>query len=937
MSFGGGSVGQAWYDLTVKDEGVLAGLQGVNRELQSAGVAGARAFDGVEKSLLETGEAADKADREIDDLGNTGTGAAGKLKGAFSGVKDGILQGMGFAGGLGVAAIVGQGMTALTDSVGRSIELYSSKIEAGSKANVIFGDSYGTIEKASKSATETVAMSSGAYLDAAGNLGNLLTNFGITGDAAADMSVDMIQLAADMGSFNNADPTEVVEAMGAALRGETEPIRRFGVSLSEAAVQQKAVQMGLVDSVQAYGKLDFATQQTIKTQATYQLILDQTKNAQGDFARTADGLANSQRQSAARTEEALTNLGEKLYPLAQKILPMLADAGTAVIGTITDIIGAIEDWVDDNKELISQIENLVKNGVNVLRDGLSALFGFISSPLGTPVLILFGTVLAVNVAISASEAAIALTTKLIPALGAEAAAAEGAATKTGMFGKAAGLLGGSGGILIGVAAGLAGVNEGLNKVSEAAGNLSTEIAKVDPETREAAAGQEIFGMRLGDVTDHVTNFLGIVAPWHSAYGDMADASDELNGRLTAEQVAADDASESARLHAASLRELERPTLQVAGWATVMSESWVHRVTNMDKATGNVTHGVVAMSDAVATSIDKMNKSVLTRMGQSDAWESIGRSIPSEIATGINQEGDEVIDAADRLVEHLKNGLSKSEQAAKLAGEKYTKAVAAGVRSGDEETRRAAQEVAVHAIDVIEDAAGGKFTAKGLKAIGSYYDSLLASGLDAKAAAVALSAGGVSDDVITKLTGLYPKYTATGKTWDAKIAEGVRQNSGTIDAAALAAIKPLQSPGPVSTWGRNIADAWSSSLAGSIRGSKDNLNRAVRWATGSLQGQSPPKEGPLRFIDKWGENIGAAWAEGVAKGIGDGDILGLMTPSTLNAVSEKRITLRHEIDLRNAPPGITSAGVAGLLQAGLDATGFHFGLRHAGSLTYKASI
>lgn len=263
--------------------------------------------------------------------------------GALSGIAQSITS-----MGIGLAKA---GIDGAINAIGDSISLASDKAEAASKVNVLFADSADQIHEAAANAATTVGMSSGAYETAAGSLGNLLTNFGLSTDAAAGMSVEMLGLAADMGSFNNADPTEVVEAMGAAFRGESEPIRRFGVMLDDATVKAKAMEMGLYDGVGALDK-------SARAQATYALILDQTTAAQGDFARTSDGLANQQRIASARMEDAMTRIGEAIYPIATQLMPVLADVMVAVAEGIGDVVAAIADWVAKNRPFIDQLVSI---------------------------------------------------------------------------------------------------------------------------------------------------------------------------------------------------------------------------------------------------------------------------------------------------------------------------------------------------------------------------------------------------------------------------------------------------------------------------------------------------------------------------------------------------------------------------------------------------
>jgi hypothetical protein len=252
-----------------------------------------------------------------------------------------------FAGGI-AKDLAGTAISYAVDAVGNSIDLASNKAESASKVNEIYGKSAQSITDHAATAADTVNLSSGKYLEAAGTLGNLTTNMGLSDKASADMSVGMIQLAADMGSFNNASPEDVLAAMQSGLVGQSEPMRKYGVSLDSATVKQKAMEMGLYDGTGAIDKSAVA-------QATYQLMLDQTGKAQGDLARTSDGLANKQARGAAKQEEAWTQLGEAIMPLAAELMPILADVITVVVGIVLDVVKAIRDWIDKNRPLIDTV------------------------------------------------------------------------------------------------------------------------------------------------------------------------------------------------------------------------------------------------------------------------------------------------------------------------------------------------------------------------------------------------------------------------------------------------------------------------------------------------------------------------------------------------------------------------------------------------------
>jgi hypothetical protein len=183
--------------------------------------------------------------------------------------------------------------------------------ESWSKANVVFGDSSSTIDKFAATSASAFGVSKRAAYEATGTFGNLFTTMGLGRSASADMSVGLVQLAADQASFNNLDSADVLEKFRSGLVGQTEPLRALGINLTADSVQAKAMQMGLAD---ANGELS----QGALVQARYALIVEQSTNAAGDFARTSDGLANSTRIAQAQFENAAAALGQSLLPYVTK-------------------------------------------------------------------------------------------------------------------------------------------------------------------------------------------------------------------------------------------------------------------------------------------------------------------------------------------------------------------------------------------------------------------------------------------------------------------------------------------------------------------------------------------------------------------------------------------------------------------------------------------
>lgn len=213
-------------------------------------------------------------------------------------------------------AVVGVALLKLAKD---AIAVASDIGESQSKVQVVFGRSAGAVRQLGETSAKSLGISKSAALEAAGTFGNLFVSLRLPQSEAAKMSTRMVQLSADMASFNNASPEEALEALRAGLVGETEPLRRFGVNINDAALRQKALDLGLVKTTKD------TLPASVKAQASYALILEQTTTAQGDFARTSGGLANQQRILKAQFSDLQGELGQKLLPAAVKVTSSLVD------------------------------------------------------------------------------------------------------------------------------------------------------------------------------------------------------------------------------------------------------------------------------------------------------------------------------------------------------------------------------------------------------------------------------------------------------------------------------------------------------------------------------------------------------------------------------------------------------------------------------------
>lgn len=193
-----------------------------------------------------------------------------------------------------------------------AIKFASDLNETTSKVGVLFGNMADDIKQWSETSATAFGLSRKAALDGASDFAIFGKSAGLAGQGLTEFSKQNVKLASDMASFFNTSPEEAITAIGAAFRGESEPIRRYGVLLNDASLKDEALRQGLIKTT-----TDALTPQQ-RILAANALIFQQTSAAQGDFARTSDGVANSTRIAKAQLEDAAATLGTNLLPLVQK-------------------------------------------------------------------------------------------------------------------------------------------------------------------------------------------------------------------------------------------------------------------------------------------------------------------------------------------------------------------------------------------------------------------------------------------------------------------------------------------------------------------------------------------------------------------------------------------------------------------------------------------
>jgi hypothetical protein len=291
-----------------------------------------------------------KATGDVDDFGDK-LSKAGKVIGAAL-----------------AAAAAAAGAMAI--KIGKDAVVAASNLaETTSKVGVIFGESSDEITKFAETAATALGQSQQQALDAASTFAIFGKSAGLAGDDLVDFSTDLVTLSADLASFYNTSPEDAINAIGSALRGEAEPLRKYGVLLDDATLRAKALELGIYN-----GSGALTSQQ--KVLAAHQVILAQTTVAQGDFERTSDGLANQQRILAAQLENTKVTIGTALLPV---VLDMVSAFNRNVLPAIQGVANAIGEGGLDG--LIQGIIKTIKNVFGPVLAGLKYAFDEIKSAI----------------------------------------------------------------------------------------------------------------------------------------------------------------------------------------------------------------------------------------------------------------------------------------------------------------------------------------------------------------------------------------------------------------------------------------------------------------------------------------------------------------------------------------------------------------------------
>lgn len=274
---------------------------------------------------------------------------------------------------------------AVAASVALSVREASSAQEIRSKFNAVFRGAAGDVRAWAEQMAQSVNRSSVDLESYLATFQDTFVPMGIARDEAATLSQSLTQLAVDLASFNNANEPETVALLASALVGNHEAVRRFGVVITAATLNQELMNMGIREGAQE------ATQAQL-AQARLNIIMRSTSDAQGDAARTSESFANQMRGTQASLRDAGEAIGTEFLPAAtqmlewlQEIMPAIQSFGETMGQVASDMAAVFEASrdgelisprdVEHAERLLEDVQELQRVLLNMPADSLVGIRG----------------------------------------------------------------------------------------------------------------------------------------------------------------------------------------------------------------------------------------------------------------------------------------------------------------------------------------------------------------------------------------------------------------------------------------------------------------------------------------------------------------------------------------------------------------------------------
>jgi phage-related protein len=240
---------------------------------------------------------------------------------AAAGLDDVAAKAGGFQSGLNKAAAAAAGAGLALAAFGtQAFEAASTAEQAAGAVDAVFGKQAATIHAWSQDSAEATGLAASEYEAMAATFGAQLKNMGVATEDLAPQTDELIGLGADLAAQFGGSTSDAVAALSSLLRGETDPIEQYGVSIRAADIEAQKAAMGL-------DGLTGAADKQATTQATLALLMEQTADATGAYAREQDTAAGAQKTANAQYEDAQAAIGKALLPVVSKLAGWLGKLG----------------------------------------------------------------------------------------------------------------------------------------------------------------------------------------------------------------------------------------------------------------------------------------------------------------------------------------------------------------------------------------------------------------------------------------------------------------------------------------------------------------------------------------------------------------------------------------------------------------------------------
>lgn len=278
-------------------------------------------LDDLNSTLAKLQDSQSDLNRELEKSSGAFGGARDRMQAMADSAKNGAVKFGEFAQKYkfhASAALGGIGLIAK-----QSMEYAAEAEQSYGAVESIFADhAQGIIDNSKRAATE-VGVSGREYRELAANMGAMLKNMGMPMDEVADKSENLVGVAADLAATFGGTTKEAVESVTSLLRGETDPIEKYGVSIKQADINARMAADGLDD-------LTGEAEKQAKAQTLLKLLTEQTASAQGQFARETDTAAHKQQVATAKYNDAKEAIGTALLPLMAEFADKAANVAKVV-------------------------------------------------------------------------------------------------------------------------------------------------------------------------------------------------------------------------------------------------------------------------------------------------------------------------------------------------------------------------------------------------------------------------------------------------------------------------------------------------------------------------------------------------------------------------------------------------------------------------------